>query len=60
MNQTVGSSSEAAKVLNISIEAFRQRWKRGRLPFKPVGQLGGYLVWDLSEVRRHYEEETAS
>ena len=59
MEQTLGSSSEAAKALHINTEAFRQRWKRGRLPFKPVGELAGRLIWDLDEVRRHYEEGEA-
>lgn len=54
MERTLGSSSEAAKTLHINTEAFRQRWKRGRLPFKPVGELAGRLMWDLDEVRRHY------
>ena len=56
MEQTLSSSSGAAKELQINTEAFRQRWKRGRLPFNPVGELAGRLMWDLEEVRRHYEE----
>lgn len=59
MNRALGSSSEAAKALHINTEAFRQRWKRGLLPFKPVGRVGGYLMWDLDEVRRHYKEGEA-
>lgn len=60
MGKQVGSSSEAAKVLNISTEAFRQRWKRGRLPFQPTGELAGRLMWDLREVARHREPEVGA
>lgn len=60
MDKQVGSSSEAAKVLNISTEAFRQRWKRGRLPFEPAGHLAGRLMWDLDEVAHHRDLEVVT
>ena len=59
MTTQLGSTAEAARALNIGTEAFRKRHARGRLPFRPVGDLAGRLMWDLAEVQRHREEVTA-
>lgn len=54
MNQTEYlSSGDAAGVLGIKVEAFRMRWKRGALPFSPVGVAGGNYLWNRREVERY-------
>ncbi|HSX68459.1 hypothetical protein [Nocardioides sp.] len=59
MEQRLGTSADAAHELGIEVEAFKKRHTRKRLPFQPVGRLGGYHVWDLDEVRRHKNEGEA-
>lgn len=47
------SSGEAADLLHIKVEAFRQRHKRGRLPFEPVGVMGQIFLWSRADVTRY-------
>lgn len=55
MQRSIGSTSEAAHQFHIGVEAFKKRHSRGRLPFKPVGDLNGRLIWDLDQVRQHHQ-----
>jgi hypothetical protein len=51
------SSGEAADVLHIKVEAFRQRYKRGRLPFEPAAHAGGLFLWRRTDIARYAAAE---
>lgn len=55
LNAEFVSSYEAAQIIGIRYEAFRQRRVRGSLKFEPVGMLGGRHVWRRSDVERYRE-----